>query len=57
MTGTILLSLMLDFCEYSNTNKKINDNFFVGVFKRECYRKYEDVRNKHHQQIAKIKSE
>lgn len=57
MTGTILLNLMLDFCEYLNTNKKINQNIFIGVYKRECYRKFEYVRNMYHQKIAKVKSE
>ncbi|CAK57557.1 unnamed protein product (macronuclear) [Paramecium tetraurelia] len=57
MTGIILLNLMLDFCEYVNSNRKINGNLFVGVFNRECYRQYEDVRNKYYQQVVKIQSD
>lgn len=38
MTGIMLLNLMLDFCEYYNTNKNINNSLYIGVFKREIYR-------------------
>ncbi|CAD8083380.1 unnamed protein product [Paramecium primaurelia] len=57
MTGIMLLNLMLDFCEYMNSNRKINGNLFLGVFNRECYRQYEDVRNKYYQQVVKIQSD
>ncbi|CAD8115962.1 unnamed protein product [Paramecium sonneborni] len=57
MTGIMLLNLMLDFCEYMNSNRKINGNLFIGVFNRECYRLYEDVRNKYYQQVVKIQSD
>lgn len=46
MTGTLLLSLMLDFCEHYNTNKQINNNIFLGVFKRECLKRFDEIKNK-----------
>ncbi|CAD8205528.1 unnamed protein product [Paramecium octaurelia] len=50
------LNLMLDFCDYVNTDKNQQQLIF-GVFNRECYRQYEEMRNNHYQQVVKIYSD